>query len=132
MFPVHGECARDPSLPSLVTSNVPNLQIAELIGGLMAGSLAVVTDAAHLLTDCIGFIVAMVAISLSKKLPDRRMTFGYKRFEVLGAVISVLGIWLLTGILVYLAVLRVIDQNFDIDADTMIIISTIGVGINIV
>lgn len=98
----------------------------------MAGSLAVVTDAAHLLTDCIGFIVAMVAISLSKKLPDRRMTFGYKRFEVLGAVISVLGIWLLTGILVYLAVLRVIDQNFDIDADTMIIISTIGVGINIV
>lgn len=132
MFPVHGECARDPSSPSPVTSNVPNLQIAELIGGLMAGSLAVVTDAAHLLTDCIGFIVAMVAISLSKKLPDRRMTFGYKRFEVLGAVISVLGIWLLTGILVYLAVLRVIDQNFDIDADTMIIISTIGVGINIV
>lgn len=132
MFPVHGECARDPSLPSPVTSNVLNLQIAELIGGLMAGSLAVVTDAAHLLTDCIGFIVAMVAISLSKKLPDRRMTFGYKRFEVLGAVISVLGIWLLTGILVYLAVLRVIDQNFDIDADTMIIISTIGVGINIV
>lgn len=98
----------------------------------MAGSLAVVTDAAHLLTDCIGFIVAMVAISLAKKKPDRRMTFGYKRFEVLGAVISVLGIWLLTGILVYLAVLRVLDQNFDIDADTMIIISTIGVGINVV
>lgn len=98
----------------------------------MAGSLAVVTDAAHLLTDCIGFVVAMVAISLSKKMPDHRMTFGYKRFEVLGAVISVLGIWLLTGILVYMAVLRVIDQSFEIDADTMIIISSVGVGINIV
>lgn len=98
----------------------------------MAGSLAVVADAAHLLTDCIGFIVAMVAISIAKKSPDNRMTFGYLRFEVLGAFFSVLGIWLLTGILVYLAVLRVIDQSFDIDADTMIIISTIGVGINVV
>lgn len=98
----------------------------------MAGSLAVVTDAAHLLTDCIGFIVAMVAISFAKRLPDRRMTFGYKRFEILGAVVSVLGIWLLTGILVYLATLRLIDTSFEIDADTMIIISTIGVGINIV
>lgn len=109
-----------------------SFQVAELVGGLMAGSLAVVTDAAHLLTDCIGFVVAMVAISIAKKSPDRRMTFGYKRCEVLGAFFSVLGIWLLTGILVYLAVLRVLDQSFEIDADTMIVISTIGVGINVV
>lgn len=98
----------------------------------MAGSLAVVTDAAHLLSDCIGFIVALLAIAFAKRPPDARMTFGYKRLEVLGAVVSVLGIWILTGCLVYLATQRLIDQNFDINADSMIIISTIGVGINIV
>lgn len=54
-------------------------QIAEIIGGYLAGSLAIITDAAHLLSDCISFIVALIAIYLSKKRPDNRMSFGYKR-----------------------------------------------------
>lgn len=54
-------------------------QIAEIIGGYLAGSLAIITDAAHLLSDCISFIVAIIAIYLSKKRPDNRMSFGYKR-----------------------------------------------------
>lgn len=45
----------------------------------MAGSLAIMSDAAHLLSDCISFIVALLAIILSKKSPDNYMTFGYKR-----------------------------------------------------
>lgn len=54
-------------------------QIAEIVGGYIAGSLAIMADAAHLLSDCISFIVALVAICLSKKAPDNYMTFGYKR-----------------------------------------------------
>lgn len=54
-------------------------QFAELLGGYIAGSLAIMSDAAHLLSDCISFIVALVAICLSKKSPDNYMTFGYKR-----------------------------------------------------
>lgn len=105
--------------------------IAELIGGYTAGSLAIITDAAHLLSDCISFIVALLAIWLSKKPADNKMSFGYKRAEILGAVLSVIGIWILTGVLVYLAIVRLMNANFDIDADTMIIVSTIGVFINI-
>lgn len=45
----------------------------------MAGSLAIMADAAHLLSDCISFIVSLVAIWMSNKPPDHRMTFGYKR-----------------------------------------------------
>lgn len=55
-------------------------QFAEILGGYFAGSLAIMTDAAHLLSDCISFIVALLAICLSKKSPDNYMTFGYKRF----------------------------------------------------
>lgn len=52
--------------------------------------------------------------------------------EVLGAVLSILGIWSLTAILFYLAIDRLISNNFDIDANTMMIVSAIGVAINIV
>ena len=51
--------------------------------------------------------------------------------EVLGALVSVLIIWVLTGVLVYLAVQRVITQDFDINADIMLITAGIGLGVNI-
>ena len=52
--------------------------------------------------------------------------------EVIGALTSVLLIWVVTGILVYLAVQRVIDQDFEINAEIMLITSGIGVLVNIV
>lgn len=51
--------------------------------------------------------------------------------EVLGAVVSVLIIWVITGILVFAAVQRVISMDFEVEADTMIIVSALGVVINI-
>ena len=51
--------------------------------------------------------------------------------EVLGALVSVLIIWVLTGVLVYLAVQRVITRDFDINADIMLITAGIGLGVNI-
>lgn len=51
--------------------------------------------------------------------------------EVLGAVVSVLIIWVITGILVYAAVQRVISMDFEVEADTMIIVAGLGVVINI-
>lgn len=98
----------------------------------MAGSLAIMADAAHLLSDCVSFIVALLAIWMSHKQPDNRMTFGYRRAEVLGAIISVFGIWLLTAFLCYFSVNRLIENNFDINASTMMVISAIGILINIV
>lgn len=53
--------------------------LAEIVGGYLAGSLAIMSDAAHLLSDCISFIVALTAIGLANKSSDNCMTFGYKR-----------------------------------------------------
>lgn len=105
---------------------------AEIFGGYLCGSLAIMSDAAHLLSDCISFIVALLAIVWAKKSPDNQMTFGYKRVEVLGAIMSIFGIWLLTTFLFYFAVNRVLYQDFDIDADTMMVVSAIGIVINII
>ncbi|XP_030376170.1 zinc transporter 2 isoform X2 [Scaptodrosophila lebanonensis] len=106
--------------------------IIEFLGGYMAGSLAIMTDAAHLASDCISFVIGLVAIWLGGRPPDARMSFGYKRFEVLGALASILGIWLLTAMLVVVAIQRIYSRDFDLDVDIMMLISGIGIGINII
>ncbi|KAK3731840.1 hypothetical protein QZH41_020201 [Actinostola sp. cb2023] len=105
--------------------------IAEVIGGYLAHSLAIMTDAAHMLSDFAAFLISLFAIWVAKWSPDKKRTFGYYRAEVLGAVVSVLIIWVLTGVLVYLAVLRVITQDFEINADIMIITAGVALAINI-
>ncbi|XP_032590457.1 zinc transporter 2 isoform X2 [Drosophila grimshawi] len=106
--------------------------IIEFLGGYMAGSLAIMADAAHLASDCISFVIGLVAIWLGARPPDARMSFGYKRFEVLGALASILGIWLLTAMLVVVAIERIYSNDFELDVDIMMFISAIGIGINII
>ncbi|XP_054089259.1 proton-coupled zinc antiporter SLC30A2 [Zeugodacus cucurbitae] len=106
--------------------------IVEFLGGYMAGSLAIMTDAAHLASDCISFVIGLVAIWLGGRPPDDRMTFGYKRMEVMGAIVSILGIWILTATLIIVAMERLYSNDFDLNAKTMMVISGIGILINIV
>ena len=70
---------------------------AELIGGILANSLAVLTDAAHLLTDVACFIIALAASILAKKKASKRFSFGYACAEIIGALISIITLWVLTG-----------------------------------
>lgn len=60
------------------------------------------------------------------------MSFGWYRAEVIGALTSVLLIWVVTGILVYMAVQRVITKEFEINATVMLITSAVGVAVNLV
>ncbi|TDG50879.1 hypothetical protein AWZ03_002868 [Drosophila navojoa] len=106
--------------------------IIEFLGGYIAGSLAIMADAAHLASDCISFVIGLVAIWLGARPPDARMSFGYKRFEVVGALISILGIWLLTAMLVIVAIERIWSLQFELDVNVMMWISAIGIVINVV
>lgn len=106
--------------------------IGEFIGGYFAHSLAVMTDAAHLLSDFGGFMISLFAIWLGSRKATKKMSFGWHRAEVMGALLSVLIIWILTGILVYEAILRIVNGNLNVRAVPMLITSGIGVGINII
>lgn len=106
--------------------------IGEFIGGYIANSLAVMTDAAHLLSDFAGFMISLFAIWLGSRQATKKMSFGWHRAEVMGALLSVLIIWVLTGVLFYEAVLRLIKGNANINAKVMLITSGIGVVINII
>ncbi|XP_051580091.1 zinc transporter 4-like [Myxocyprinus asiaticus] len=105
--------------------------VGELIGGYVANSLAIMTDALHMLTDLIGIIVSLLALWLSAKPPTYRFTFGLHRLEVLSAGISVLLIYILTGVLVNEAAQRTIHQDFMIDGDVMLITAAVGVAVNL-
>lgn len=60
-----------------------------------------------------------------------RLSFGWYRAEVIGALVSVLLIWVITGILVVLAVQRVVTNEYEVDATIMLITSLIGLGANL-
>ncbi|KAF9169197.1 hypothetical protein BGX20_010675 [Mortierella sp. AD010] len=103
----------------------------EMIGGYFAKSLALMSDAFHLLSDVISFIVSLIAIWLSEQPATKRHSFGYHRAEVLAALMSVFIIWILTAVLLMEAVERIRNPQ-SIDGKTMCIVASIGVGINII
>lgn len=99
----------------------------------MAGSLAIMSDAAHLITDSLTFVIGAFGITWAKKGRDANMNFGYKRVEVFCAIISIIGIWILTIFILYFAFQRLSNLNdFTINTDTMLVVSILGILVNIV
>lgn len=104
----------------------------EVAGGLYANSLAILTDAAHLLTDVAGFAISLFAIWASGWEATPLQTFGFSRLEILGSLGSILFIWLLTGILVYEAIKRLATNSIGpIDGRLMFCIATVGFLVNL-
>lgn len=106
--------------------------IGEILGGYFAGSLAVMTDAAHLLVDLTSFIISLLSLWLSSRPATHKLSYGWHRAEILGALLSVFTIWLVTGVLVYLAVERLISDDYTIEGDIMLITSGCAVVANII
>ncbi|KAG0274876.1 hypothetical protein BGZ95_009385 [Linnemannia exigua] len=105
--------------------------VVELLGGLWAESLALLSDSFHLLTDITSFIISLAAIYLSHRPSTTTHTFGYHRAEVLGALFSIFLIWGLTLALIVEAYDRV-RNPINVDGKTMSIVAGLGVFVNIV
>ena len=73
--------------------------LAEVIGGVMLNSLALLSDAAHMFTDVAALAIALAAIRVGRRAADNRRTFGYHRFEILAASFNAL---LLFGVAAYI------------------------------
>uniref|UniRef100_A0A8C3T3M6 Proton-coupled zinc antiporter SLC30A8 n=1 Tax=Chelydra serpentina TaxID=8475 RepID=A0A8C3T3M6_CHESE len=101
-------------------------------GGQISGSLAVITDAAHILVDLTSFLISLFSLWLSSKPSTKRLTFGWHRAEILGALVSMLIIWVVTGVLTYLASMRLLHQDFEIEATVMLITSGCAVIANVI
>jgi zinc transporter 2 len=105
--------------------------LAEIIGGFLANSIAIISDAAHMLSDLLGFIISIVSIKISQKKPSKAYTFGYNRAEVLGALLSIALIWIMTGFLLKEAFNRIVSVNV-IDSRIMLFTAIFGLFCNII
>ncbi|GAB5590819.1 hypothetical protein Unana1_05719 [Umbelopsis nana] len=103
----------------------------ELVAGYFANSLALMSDAFHLLSDVASFIVALAAIYLAEKPATRRHSYGFHRAEVIAALASVLTIWILTFYLVQAAIERLRNPE-PINGKLMCLTASIGVIVNII
>uniref|UniRef100_A0A3Q1FQ91 Probable proton-coupled zinc antiporter SLC30A3 n=1 Tax=Acanthochromis polyacanthus TaxID=80966 RepID=A0A3Q1FQ91_9TELE len=103
----------------------------ELIGGYAAHSLAIMTDAAHLLTDFGSIVVSIFSLWVSSRPQTQNMTFGWHRAEILGMLLSIVSIWAVTVVLVLSAVQRITDGDYEINSQIMLVTSGCAVGVNV-
>ncbi|XP_017819948.1 putative proton-coupled zinc antiporter SLC30A3 isoform X2 [Callithrix jacchus] len=103
----------------------------EVVGGYLAHSLAIMTDAAHLLADVGSMMGSLFSLWLSTRPATRTMTFGWHRSETLGALASVVSLWMVTGILLYLAFVRLLHSDYHIEGGAMLLTASIAVCANL-
>ncbi|XP_077416286.1 proton-coupled zinc antiporter SLC30A2-like [Vanacampus margaritifer] len=105
--------------------------VAEVLGGYAARSLAIMTDAAHLLSDAGSISLSIFSLWVSGRTATRTLTYGWRRAEVVGMLLSLSSIWAVTAVLVWSAAQRISDGDYDIDADIMLLTSGCGVAVNV-
>ena len=101
----------------------------ETVGGLWSNSLAILTDAAHQFSDVAGFVISFIAVACSKRKASVKYSYGLHRADVLGALATVLIIWILLVWLLAEATKRLINSDqIQVDPRIMLVTSLIGFG----
>jgi cobalt-zinc-cadmium efflux system protein len=105
--------------------------LAEVVGGLIAGSLALLADAGHVLTDMTGLVLALIAASLATRAATERRTFGLQRAEVLAALGNAM---LLVGVAVWVLIMAVerLGSPTEINSGLMLAVAVVGTIANLV
>lgn len=104
--------------------------IAEIVGGLLANSLALLSDAGHMLTDVASLVVAWLAVRISTNPPSRSMTYGYHRITILAALFNALT---LVAIAIFIggeAYRRILNPE-PVHGAILFVTATIGIAVNL-
>jgi cobalt-zinc-cadmium efflux system protein len=105
--------------------------LVEVVGGVISGSLALLADAGHMLTDTMALGLAAVAFRIGSRPPDSRRSYGYARFQILAAFVNGLSLLLIVGWILYEAVERLITPS-TVLGGTMLLVAAAGLVVNIV
>jgi len=104
--------------------------VAEVVGGLLSGSLALIADAGHMLTDTVALLLAWLGFRLGRRAPDARRSFGYSRLEVLAGLLNALSLFALVGWIGWEAVNRFLDPH-EVLAGPMLAVAVLGLVVNL-
>lgn len=109
---------------------IASFMAVEVVVGIIASSLALLSDAAHMLTDAASIALALFAAQLAARPPSRRYTFGLGRAEILSAQLNGASLLVLAGVIAIEAVRRLFDPP-DVEGGLVIVIGVLGGLINV-
>lgn len=104
--------------------------VVEAVGGLLTNSLALLSDAGHMLSDAISLAIALLAFKFGEKAANYSKTYGYKRFEVLAAVLNGTTL-ILIAVFIFIEAIERFANPPEVATTGMLIISAIGLAVNI-
>ncbi len=104
--------------------------VVEVVGGIMANSLALLADAGHMLSDVGALGLSLLALAWTARPPTERKTYGYHRLEILVALVNGLVLWAITAVIFYEAAWRFF-QPPEVSSRPLIIIASLGLVINL-
>lgn len=110
---------------------IAGFMLVEFVGGIITNSLALLSDAGHMLSDAVALGVALLAVYISQKAISERKSFGYQRFEILAAALNGITLIAISLYICIEAILR-FQQPEHIQIIGMLVISSLGLLINII
>ncbi|MGE0045916.1 MAG: cation diffusion facilitator family transporter, partial [Hyphomonadaceae bacterium] len=105
--------------------------VAEIVGGVIFRSLALISDAAHMFTDTAALAIALAAIRIGRKPADDKRTFGYRRFEILAAALNASLLFLVALYILYEAYQRFVRPQ-PVESLGMLVVAAIGLAANFI
>lgn len=121
--------------------NIKRVQIAlaltgtfmliEVIGGILSGSLALLADAGHMLTDAMALALSAIAFRVSARPADAKRSYGYQRFQILAAFVNGLSLLAIVGWILFEAVQRILNPPVVL-GQMMLVVAAAGLLVNVV
>ncbi|MBT8092604.1 MAG: cation diffusion facilitator family transporter [Gammaproteobacteria bacterium] len=108
-----------------------SFMLIEIAGGIISGSLALLADAGHMLTDTMALGLAAMAFHVSRRPPDGNLTYGYQRFQILAAFVNGLSLLAIVGWILFEAARRFLTPR-EIMGETMLVIAVAGLMVNLI
>lgn len=105
--------------------------VVEVVGGILTGSLALLSDAAHMFTDTAALAIALAAVKIAERPADAQRTFGYQRFEIIAAAFNA-ALLLIVAIYILFEAYRRLIEPPQVLSLGMLVVATIGLGVNLV
>jgi cobalt-zinc-cadmium efflux system protein len=116
---------------ALALALILGLMVGEVVFGFVAGSLALLADAGHMLTDAAALALALGAATMSARPPHGRWTFGYRRLEILAAHVNGITLVVVGVVIVYTAVRRLVDPP-EVRGGIVLVVALAGIAVNLV
>ena len=104
--------------------------LVEFVGGILTGSLALLSDAGHMLSDVGALLIALIASRIAARGPSALRTYGYGRAETLAALMNGLFLWLIVG-MIFLEAAQRLFRPQAVEARTMLAVAAIGLAANV-